>query len=471
MRSVIMLIAAFCIIIYGCTEKKYFAGDSQVLEFSLDTVYFDTVFTTIGTSTRELRVINSNDRWLKIDEISLSQGNTFFRLNIDGMPGNIIRDIEIAPGDSIFIFINALIDPSGSNNPVAINDSIRFYYGNGMQDIDILAWGQDINLIEGEEITSQTWTDDKPYVIYNSMMVDTGEVLTVKEGTRILFHRGSTMYIAGTLVVEGTEADRVVFSSDRVEDLYNDLPGQWEGLYFLNGSNSNRIENAIIKNAVSAVHLGNTGTSDPAPDLVLLNSKIMHNSVTGISSLGGFVEAINCIITHCGFYSLYLAMGGSYEFIHCSVNSYWDYSIRTGPGIFISDFVEYSNAIYTGVLDKAVFSNSSLTGSMANEIVIYSYNSEIMNCQFNSCILTIDKELELWSGYNLEGSIITSDAGYISESDYDLRPDTLSVLIDRADPAISVVMGNDIRGFNRFEDDGPDIGAYERQVGEVSGRK
>lgn len=468
MKRLLLLITVLYIIIWGCTEKKYFTGDNLVLEFSVDTVYFDTVFTTIGTSTSELRVINQNNRWVKIDKISLN--NSFFRLNINGVPGNIIRDVEIAPGDSIFIFIDALIDPTSSNSPVMINDSIVFLYNNGnIQDINILAWGQDINLIEGEEVSSQIWTDEKPYVIYNSMMVDTGEVLTIEEGARIFFHRGSTMYIAGTLLVEGSVSNRVLFSSDRVEQFYDDIPGQWEGIYFLNGSQNNRIANADIINAVSAIHLGNLGTIDPAPDLTLLNTKILHNSVCGISSLGASIEASNCIITHCGFYSLYLAMGGSYKFTHCSINSYWDYSIRTSPGIMISDFVEYNNIVYTGVLEQSVFSNSSLTGSLDNEIVIYSSDASILNCQFNNCMLSINQELAFWADYNLTGSIISSDPGYISVYDYDLRPDTLSVLVDRADRGISILLEYDIRGFSRFQDIGPDIGAYERQIGEISG--
>ncbi len=466
MRRVILLITVLYITVCGCTEKKYFTGDNLVLEFSVDTVYFDTVFTTIGTSTRELRVINNNSRWIKIDEINLSLNNSFFRLNIDGVSGNIITDIEIAPGDSIFIFIDALIDPNSSNSPVAINDSIIFLYNNNSQDINILAWGQDIRLIDGEEILSQTWNNEKPYVVYNSMMVDTGEVLTIGEGTRILFHRGSTMYVAGTLLVEGSASSRVLFSSDRVEELYDDIPGQWEGIYFLNGSQNNRIENADIINAVSAIHMGNIGTVDPAPDLTLINSKILHNSVTGISSLGASIEAFNCVITHCGFYSLYLVMGGSYKFTHCSVNSYWDYSIRTSPGILISDFIEYNNTIYKGELDQSVFLNSSLTGSLSNEIGIYSSDESILNCHFNNCLLSIDEELSHWTDYDLTGSIITSDAGYISVFGFDLRPDTLSLLIDRADPLISMQIELDIRGFGRFEDNGPDIGAYERQLGE-----
>mgnify|MGYP001813775760 CR=1 FL=1 len=82
--------------------------------------------------------------------------------------------------------------------------------------------------------------------------------------------------------------------------------------------------------------------------------------------------------------------------------------------------------------------------------------------------MTIDSDLEFWSAYNLSEAIISMDPGYISAGDYDLRPDTLSVLLDIADPLISTTMPDDIRGFSRFSDTGPDIGAYERQVGEIS---
>jgi len=467
MKRLLLLFTVFSVIFCGCTEKKFFTGGDLILRFSTDTIYFDTVFTTIGTSTRELRVINNNNHWVEIDEISLASDISPFRLNIDGVQGNTRTGIEIAPGDSIFIFIDAIIDPNDSNSPVAINDSINFYYNNIVQDINILAWGQDINLIQGEEVNTQTWSGEKPFVIYNSMMVDTGEVLTIEEGVRILFHRGSTMYVAGTLIAEGAIDNRIRFSSDRVEDLYDDIPGQWDGIYFLNGSQGSRIKNADIVNAVSAIHLGNLGSPDQAPDINLANVNILHNSVTGISSLGASIVAENCVITHCGYYSLYLAMGGSYEFIHCTINSYWDYSVRTNPGIIISDYIEYENSIVTGVLDYSIFSNSALTGSIKNEIGIFSENEEILNCQFNTCVLTIDESLDMWSDYNLEGSVISAEPGYISPSSFDLRPDTLSVLVDKADPGISTFVDHDIRGLGRFNDNGPDIGAYERQIGEI----
>lgn len=470
MRRLLLLFTVLSIIFSGCTEKKFFTGDNLVLRFSTDTVYFDTVFTTIGTSTRELRVINNNDHWIKIDEISLDSDLSSFRLNINGVQGNTRTEVDIAPGDSIFIFIDAFIDPNDVNSPVAINDSILFYYNNNVQDVNLLAWGQDINLIDGLEIATQTWSGEKPYVVYNSMMVDTGEVLTIEEGVRVLFHRGSTMYVAGTLIAEGSVSNRILFSSDRLEDFYYDIPGQWDGIYFLNGSQGNRIENADINNAVSALHLGNLGVTDPAPDLNIKNVSIQHNSVSGISSLGASLVASNCVISHCGYYSLYLAMGGAYQFTHCTINSYWDYSIRTNPGIIITDYIEYNNLLYTGLLDYSIFSNSALTGSLENEIGIYSATEESLNCQFNTCVLTIDESLDIWSDYNLTGSLISREPGYIASSNFDLRPDTLSVLIDIADPGISLLIDHDMRGYSRLSDIGPDIGAYERQIGENSAR-
>ncbi len=104
MRKFIFLISAFITIIVGCTERKYVTSGDVVLDFSVDTVYFDTVFTSIGTSTRELRVVNSNKRCISIDQISLASANSSFRLNIDGITGDLRNNIDIAPGDSIYSF-------------------------------------------------------------------------------------------------------------------------------------------------------------------------------------------------------------------------------------------------------------------------------------------------------------------------------------------------------------------------------
>jgi len=467
------LLFAFIAIIYihcSCTEKKYVSGSGLHVIFSEDTIHFDTVFTTIGTVTREVRIINPYEGWLKINHIYLGNGDqSSFRLNIDGTPGNESWNIELPPNDSIFIFIDAIIDPTNENSPVAITDSIIVQIDNSICDINLVAWGQDIHLINAAQIHTETWQNDKPYVVYNSMLVDTGYQLTIEKGTRVLFHRGSTMYIAGKLVVEGTVDEPVIFKSDRFEEIYSDIPGQWAGLYFINSSTENKIDHAIIQNAVSGVHLGNLNSVDSPPDLKISNSLIQHMSVTGISSLGAMISANNCVISHCGFYCLFLAAGGEYDFSHCTISNQWDYALRLSPSVAISDYIEYDKVVYSGLLLSAEFNNSVIYGPLASEVGLFPLvETNVLNCSFTSNLMKIDADNTIWSNYNLTNCIIGVDPDFINSADYDLRPDTLSPLLNVADIAIADNFPYDIRSYSRFEDSGPDIGAYERQIGEIS---
>lgn len=433
------------------------------LRFSDDTIHFDTVFTSLGTVTRELRVINPYKSWLLIDRIKLAGGDSSpFRLNVDGRPGKDFNNIELAPSDSIFIFIDALIDPSDSDNPVFINDSIEFEIKGHIHDVNLIAWGQDIHLLNSATVETATWSAGKPYVVYNSMLVDTGHVLTIGEGARVLFHRGSTMYVAGTLIVEGTVENPVSFNSDRIEPMYSDIPGQWQGLYFLNGSEGNVIRNASIKNAVSGLHAGNLSEDGSAPDLHLHNIIISHMSVSGLSSLGAEIYAENTLIAHCGAYCAFLAMGGEYSFIHTTMANRWDYSSRLSPAVYISDFYDYNEQRYTGELVRAGFYNSVITGRRDSEIFIGSHSETSLNVEFINCHI---KSTGL-DGYSCENCILNRDPLFVSWDEYDFRPDTLSPLVNAGSASYAAIVPFDIRGYDRLADGAPDLGVYEKQEDE-----
>ena len=51
---------------------------------------------------------------------------------------------------------------------------------------------------------------------------------------------------------------------------------------------------------------------------------------------------------------------------------------------------------------------------------------------------------------------------FINPSEYNYQLDTLSVVQDVANPVFTSDVPKDILGVNRFDDDGPDIGLYER---------
>jgi hypothetical protein len=453
----------------SCSERIFTDGDNLYITLSTDTIHFDTIFTTLGSVTRELKLYNPYKSWLEIDQISLQGGETSpYRINIDGESSTEVTDIQIAPLDSIYIFVDVIIDPTGDDNPVAILDSIMIVTKTDEQSVILVAWGQDIHLLNEEIIGTSNWTNDKPWVIYNSVFVDTGAVLTIDAGARVLFHRNSTMYVAGTLLINGEEGNEVTFGSDRIEDEYSDIPGQWNGIYFINISTGNRIEYSIIKNGVSGVHLGNLNSLDSSPDLVIRNSIVRNMTVSALSSLGGTIEASNCEFSHCGYYSLFLARGGEYNFAHCTIANLWEYSIRLSPAVLISDYFDDGETRYIGLLSSASFVNSVIYGSSVSELeILPSAITESLNVYFNNSLIRIGENSLLMDKYDFSTCYLNIDPGFIGFNQFDFRPDSLSILTENADPEVSILYPKDLRGYNRFSDTGPDIGAYERQPGEL----
>jgi hypothetical protein len=190
--------------LWSCEQNNPIADPDAKLGFSSDTVLFDTVFTTVGSTTQNFRVYNPHSQPIVIDRISLANSpGTPFRLNINGHQVNSLEKVEIPANDSIYIFVEVTLNPNGQNLPMVIQDSVVFQTNGNAQDVDLIAFGQDVHLVNGEILKTRTWMNDKPYLVYNSMMVDTLQTLTIQAGTRIHFHKGSSMLVKGTLKARG----------------------------------------------------------------------------------------------------------------------------------------------------------------------------------------------------------------------------------------------------------------------------
>jgi hypothetical protein len=449
----------------SCQRIDSFA-DSK-LRFSVDTLFFDTVFSSVGSVTKELRIINPGKHNLKIDHVCLAGGSSSrFRLNIDGEPGYEKFNVLIESGDSIFIFIDIFIDPGNETSPVVVNDSIIFSLGEKNQQVNLLAWGQDINLIKKKKINSEIWQKGKPYVIYENVTVDTLETLTIEEGTRIYFHRNASMIIAGSIIVRGSNESPVVFAGDRLEKMYADIPGQWKGILILNSSKGNNISHAVIRNATYGIQLGEPYPGNEMPVLKLFSSFILHSSVSGLSAIKGNIEAANCVITHCGSYCLYIASGGEYNFTNCSLFNSWDYGLRLTPAIYITEKPSTPQVIVSQ-LDLNM-NNSVVFGDNLSELNIVPLNTVLAgNYYFDHCLIKLDtSKASFWRRDEFPGSIINKNPVFIDPQNWDLRPDTLSPLIKNGNPTFSLLYPSDIRGVSRPMSDNPDIGAYERLPGE-----
>ncbi len=465
-----ILIVIIVLFQYSCNREEFDFSQGAKLEFSTDTLTFDTVFTTIGSVTKKVAVKNMNRHPVNVSRISLAGRNTGpFRLNINGIAGNGLDNVSIPGGDSIFIFVEATIDPTGQNLPMVVHDSIVFNLNGYLQDVDLIAFGQDFHLFDGEVLKSQVWRNDKPYLIYNSVLVDSLETLTITEGCRIHFHKGSGMFVKGTLKATGTYDAPIKFQGDRLEEMYEDVPGQWGasavlenggiyvygGLHFLKGSMDNIIEWAIIKNADKGIQVDSLGLS-PNPVLTLSNSRIENMSLNCLDARTTRLKASNTVFANSGSNTVILRYGGDYEFNHCTIANYFNFGTRREPALVFNNYYEYKKIIYSFDFN-AFLGNCIVYGNMADELLMDNKGEGTFTGTFKNSLLKSD----LYSSDDQGNNVFNKDPRFIDSFKSDFSIDSLSPAKDIGSNEIARMFPFDLNNYSRLEDSGPDAGAIE----------
>lgn len=455
-------------VFYSCEKEEFNTSVDANLVFSTDTVLFDTIFTTIGSSTQRLKVKNPYNKIIRISSISLAGGeNSPFRINIDGYAGIRLQDIELKEKDSLFIFVEITIDPNNSNLPMVVKDSIVFSFNNTIQDVNLIAFGQDVYKIDGENSSgiiseSQKWINDKPYLIYNSMLVVSKSVLTIDPGVILHFHKNSRLYVAGTIEANGTFESPIIFQGDRLEDDYKDIPGQWDGIWLMAGSKDNVFNFSEIKNAIIGIQVDSIG-DEIKPTLLISNSKIENMTSTAIYAQGAVIKAYNNVISNCGQFGVALTIGGSYEFYHCTIGNYWGFSTRSTPSLLINDYYFDINGILNArPITKALFGNCIIYGNKTSEVYIDLYDNSKLNYKFDHSLIKVDPDFSTSDPEFFESILVNKDPKFIDPYEGNFELDTLSVAKDFGKYDYGILYDLDINLQNRTSDSGPDLGAYER---------
>lgn len=392
-----ILIVLFSVLLStNCKKKENFFSTSGSLNFSTDTVLFDTLFTTIGSTTKYFKIYNNNNSSLSINRIFLGQGtNSPFRINVDGDEGVEFSDIEIPKGDSLFVFVEVTIDPTNGVNPFVVEDSVVFITDNSDQKVVLNAWGQDAYFHVNEIIgSSTTWPNDKPHVIYNYCAVDSLVTLNIQPGTIIHGHNSASLIVyKGSLQAVGSQNSPIEFMQDRVEDYLlepaDSVEGQWRGIYFFQPMESN-IEFASIKNAVIGIQVDTLESGNK----VNLNQVRIDNSLyASILTQGGNVTAENCLFGNSAQYSAVFSIGGALSFNQCTFGDYWG-GQRNSALFSFTDYYTTNNTIFYRPFTQADFKNCLIYGNNDNELVMDTLDRSIGGqapvFSFENCIIKTD---------------------------------------------------------------------------------
>ncbi|MFL9843643.1 hypothetical protein [Flavobacterium rhizosphaerae] len=530
MRHLLLFICiGFVLSLTSCREDFEFETSQENLSFSRDTVYLDTVFSNIGSSTYTLKVYNNSNKDIKIPSIKLAQGETSkYRMMIDGdgmgsgsVAGKIFNNVELLAKDSMFIFIETTIDYSEyANNETTFlyTDKIEFDSGTNYQTVELVTLVQDaiflypqrneeglyeaisisedddtliygFNLEHDDHNDEYVWTNTKPYVVYGFAAVPPGETLTVQPGAHVHFHADSGLIVknGGTLKIgnetdAGIEENQVIFEGDRLEPDFADIPGQWFTIWLQEGSTRHNLNNLIIKNAtVGILAEGHDGTDET---LKMHNVQIYNNSNVGLLARNAHITGNNVVINNAGEAGLACTLGGYYRFKQCTFANYFN-SYNQVP-VIANDYqyvsTDAGNQLYVSNLDL-IFDNCILYGSGNYGILFEKLDdSTTINATLNHCLLKFSDFSQQFRNdpfYQFEGGgLVTYTGCLIAENSTNNNPaffnpqnNDLTITKDesaaqgQADDAIAAQIPYDITNVLRTDD--PDIGAYEsREVPE-----
>lgn len=460
--------------LYSCRDDQIDFDPTLRLHFSGDSLLFDTVFTTVGSSTRSFKVYNNHNRRISISSISLAGGSqSYFRINVDGSSGTFLQNIEIDARDSIFVFVEVTVDPVKQQLPLIIVDSLVFNTNSNIQDVKLAAWGQDAHFIypnykdpgDGFQyhlITENTvWTNDLPYVVYGLAVVAPDVTLNIQEGTRVHFHNNSSLIFLerATLKASGSPEAPISFQGDRLESFYNNVAGQWGRIYFYPTSKDHEINHAIIKNGTVGLHVDTIG-STTAPTLTIKNTVIKNMSIVGLFSQGSHVDAENLIIADCGEYAAILALGGTYDFRHCTFANYNSVNNRRTPALLLNNYYEDINGnIQVREFDRLSFSNSIVYGGLQEELSLDFHPGSNPAILFDHCLIRTQKDLQEPAFINCLKNL---NPQFVDTQLQDYRLRDNSPAIGAGNPEVSLSVPYDLLGNERTQRS--DIGAIQYHI-------
>lgn len=496
-QSFALFIIGLLLAVSSCRTEFDTIASSGDLKFSKDTVYLDTVFKNIGSSTYQLKVFNRSKKDISIPTIQLKKGlNSKYRMTVDGMNGTngkIFKDVTLLAKDSLYIFIETTADITDANSTDFLyTDEIQFDSGTNLQEVALVTLIQDAVFlypkqnpdgtkekiqIDGKDVdgfyldendalngNELLFTKQKPYVVYGYAAVPENKIITFEAGAKVFFHansglfvdRGASLKINGNTSTTDILENEITFEGDRLEPEYADIPGQWGSVILSKESTNHSINHLTLKNAT----IGFSIQGQDATTIQLKNTQIYNCSQYGILAQNARINGENVVINYSGLASLACVYGGSYVFTHATFYNNWQSS--TQVAVYLSNSLAGATP-ETNALTQATFNNCIIYGSNWNEFNLDKNTNAAFLYQLNNCLLkfgntSTNPDYQFSTDpVHYNQVILNQDPKFYKVSQNKFNIDKNSSAFAKGNQTFSIPL--DITGKTRTSP--PDLGAYQ----------
>ncbi len=363
----------------ACNDNDSFStAPGNRLTFSEDTVSFDTVFSTVPSSTQTFWVRNKSGDGIRIQTVRLERGTqSGYRVNVDGTYLDPVGgDFEVRKGDSILVFVEVTTRENHEQEPQLVEDHLIFTLENGAQQrVNLRAYSWDAQKLRDLVVSRDTVIESSvPLLIYGSgIKVAEGATLTLRN-TELYFHDGAGMDVDGQLRAEGS-----LFRGDRLDRMFSYLPydhisGQWRGIEIARTSKFNVLDNCEIRNAWDALKCDSTS--------IEMTGTVVHNN----RGVGLSARNSNVLLNYCQFTNTLgdclLLEGCQATIDHCTLAQFYPFSANRGAAFRFTNtnqplLLTCTKTLVTGYADDVVM------GEAIDTTIAYDY-------RFSDCILRTD---------------------------------------------------------------------------------
>jgi len=398
-------------------DEKFSSGSGMRLDFEMDTLKMDTVFSGTPSSTYSFWVHNRHDTGLRLATVKLKRGNqTGYRVNVDGIyldnsNGSQTSNVEIRRNDSILVFVELTAQATHQLEPKLVEEDLQFIMENGTeQAVKLRAWAWDAQKLYDPEINEDTEIESEtPLVIYGDMTVGEGVTLTLKN-TRLFFHDQSGLEVKGTLRMEGCE-----LRGDRLDRMFDYLPydrvsGQWNGVRFHSSSTANELVGTVIKNAIDGIVMDKADLDANQPRLTMTHCVVHNSQGTGVKTINSNVKLDHCQLTNTGGDCL-AVIGGMAEISYCTIAQFYPFDADRGPALRFTN--ETENPL------KRFYCEGTIVTGYEDDVVMGEGISDEVDYRFENCLLrTIAEE-----GHRFEAIIWESPSDEIGGKKHFVKVD------------------------------------------------